>query len=87
MTTLPEAPFTSKLELNPNTGKYEIAGSFPDLLNTLARLMNFTYDIEPPPDNAWGGRQADGTWNGMMNLVTNEIKDFGKIPLHSVHGT
>ena len=41
--------------------------------------MNFTYTTEPPPDNAWGGLQPDGTWNGMMRLVTDEIKDFGKI--------
>ena len=39
--------------------------------------MNFTYTIEPPPDNAWGGLQEDGTWNGMVNLVQNNIKDFG----------
>ena len=65
--------------LNPDTGKYELTGSFPDLLNTLTSTMNFTYTVEPPPDNAWGGLQEDGTWNGMMNLVQNNLKDFGKI--------
>ena len=66
------------MELNSATGKYELKGSFPELLETLAATMNFTYTVEPPPDNAWGGLQEDGTtWNGMMNLVQNNIKDFG----------
>ena len=64
--------------LNSNTGKYELEGSFPDLLNTLAGTMNFTYTVEPPPDNAWGGQKEDGTWNGMMNQVVTENIDFGK---------
>ena len=64
--------------LNSVNGRYQIEGSFPELLNTLASTMNFTYTVEPPPDNAWGGLQDDGTWNGMINLVQNNIKDFGK---------
>ena len=78
LTTLVEPPFTSKMNFNSANGKYELEGSFPDLLNTLSETMNFTYTIEPPPDNAWGGLQEDGTWNGIMNLVQNNIKDFGK---------
>ena len=78
MTTLVEPPFTSTMKLNSATGKYELEGSFPELLDTLAATMNFTYTVEPPPDNAWGGLQEDGTtWNGMINLVQNNIKDFG----------
>ena len=64
--------------LNSDTGKYKLTGSFPDLLNTLASTMNFTYTVEPPPDNAWGGLQEDGAWNGMMKLIQNNLKDFGK---------
>ena len=78
VTTLIESPFTSEMILNSDTGKYELTGSFPDLLNTLASTMNFTYTVEPPPDNAWGGLQEDGTWNGMMKLIQNNLKDFGK---------
>ena len=79
--TLPEAPYTSKMELNPYTEKYEIEGSFPDLLKGLAVAMNFTYTVTPPPDGAWGGYNGNfpnGTWNGMMNEVVNERIDFGK---------
>lgn len=80
VTTLAETPFTSRLEYNQNTDIWEIEGSFPDLLDTLAVTMNFTYTLEPPPDNAWGGRQPDGSWNGMMNLVEKELADFGNFP-------
>ena len=73
------APYISSLKLNEDTGKYEAKGSYPDLLNALASTMNFTYTIAPPPDNKWGGKQSDGSWNGMMNQVVNEKIDFGKI--------
>ena len=73
------APYISSLKLNEDTGRYEALGSYPDLLNALASTMNFTYTIAPPPDNKWGGKQSDGSWNGMMNQVVNEKIDFGKI--------
>ena len=80
-TTLAENPFTTKFELNPLTGKYEIEGSFADLLFLLGEVMNFTFTIEPPPDNKWGGLQSDGSWNGMMNLVQKQLVDFAPTSL------
>ena len=78
-TSLVETPFMSKIELDPSTGKYDIEGSFVDLIDLFAETLNFTYTLEPPPDNAWGGKQEDGTWNGMMNLVQNQLVDIGKL--------
>ena len=77
--TLVETPYTISLDLNDQTEKYEVTGSFPDLLNSLANTLNFTYTIGPPPDNKWGGQQADGSWNGMMDQVVKEEIDFGKL--------
>ena len=77
-TALVESPFMSKIELNPQTGKYIIEGSFVELLNLYAKTMNFTYTLEPPPDKAWGGLQDDGSWNGMMKLVQEEAVDIGE---------
>ena len=77
--TLVETPYTISLDLNDQTAKYEVTGSFPDLLNSLANTMNFTYTIGPPPDNKWGGQQPDGSWNGMMDQVVKEEIDFGKL--------
>ena len=74
-----ETPYTISLDLNDQTEKYEVTGSFPDLLNSLANTMNFTYTIGPPPDMKWGGQQKDGSWNGMMDQVVKEEIDFGKL--------
>ena len=82
--TLVETPYTASLDLNDYTGKFEVTGSFPDLLNSLANTMNFNYTIGPPPDNKWGGQQADGSWNGMMDQVVKEEIDFGKEKLFSI---
>ena len=79
VTGLEEAPFINYIILNSVTGKYEMEGSFTDLLNILANIMNFTYTWTLPPDNAWGGLQKDGSWNGMIKLLINEDVDFCKI--------
>ena len=79
--TLVETPYTISLILNAHTEKYEVTGSFPDLLNSLANTMNFTYTIGPPPDNKWGGKQLNGSWNGMMDQVVKDKIDFGRLKL------
>ena len=73
-----EAPYTTKIELDSTTGKYNLKGSFVDFLNLCAKTLNSTYTYIPPPDGAWGILQEDGTWNGMMNLVQKEDVDFCK---------
>ena len=78
VTSLIEAPYISKIELDSRTAKYNLEGSFVDLLNLLSETLNFTYTYIPPPDGAWGVLQEDGTWNGMMNLIQKEEVDFGE---------
>ena len=77
ITTLVEAPYNTKIKLDSMTKKYHLEGSFADLLNLYAKILNFTYTYVPPPDNAWGSLQEDGSWNGMMNLVHNKSVDIG----------
>ena len=78
VTSLIEAPYISKIELDSRTAKYNLEGSFVDLLNLLSETLNFTYTYIPPPDGAWGVLQEDGTWNGMINLIQKEEVDFGR---------
>ena len=78
VTSLIEAPYISKIELDSRTEKYNLEGSFVDLLNLLSETLNFTYTYIPPPDGTWGVLQEDGTWNGMMNLIQKEEVDFGR---------
>ena len=76
VTVLPDPPFIFNLEKDPQTGLYDAEGSFMDLFKLLAKMMNYTYTIEPPPDGAWGGMRPDGTWNGIIHLVSTNKKDF-----------
>ena len=77
-TNLVSAPYTTKIELDSTTGKYNLEGSFADFLNVSAQTMNFTYTYIPPPDGAWGILQENGSWNGMIGLLQKEEVDFCK---------
>ena len=33
-----------------------------------------------PPDGKWGAIQPDGTWNGMINLLSNQEIDIAPAP-------
>ena len=77
-TSLVSAPYMTKIELDSITGKYDLEGSFADVLNVSAETLNFTYTYIPSPDGVWGVLKEDGTWNGMMNLIQKEEVDFGE---------
>lgn len=81
LTTLVETPMTSSMKFNQSIGSYSVQGSFPDLLDILAGTMNFTYSFQAPADNAWGGKQPDGSWNGMIHMVQSELVDFAPTSL------
>ena len=34
----------------------------------MAKTLNFTYEIENPPDGKWGHVEPDGRWNGLFYL-------------------
>ena len=80
-TALPETPFMISIKENPFTGIYETVGAFSDLIDLYARTLNFTFTLKPPPDNAWGGKQPDGSWNGMMKLVKEQKVDIATTSL------
>ena len=42
--------------------------------------MNFTYTAIKPPDGAWGAIQPDGSWNGMVNMLSKQEVDLGITP-------
>ena len=85
-TALPETPFMISIKENPFTGIYETVGAFSDLIDLYARTLNFTFTLKPPPDNAWGGKQPDGSWNGMMKLVAEQKVDVATTSLFQTRG-
>ena len=45
-----------------------------DLLNELARNLKFTYEIYVSPDGMYGAQTDNGTWNGMIGEIVNEVR-------------
>ena len=41
--------------------------------------MNFTFNIEKPKDGEWGILQINGSWTGMVGMLTKQEIDFGTL--------
>ena len=54
-------------------GSYSYEGYCIDLLNELARNLKFTYEIYVSPDGMYGAELENGTWNGMIGEIVNEV--------------
>ena len=38
--------------------------------------MNFDFVVSEPPDGAYGTMQADGSWNGMVKELIEDVRDL-----------
>ncbi|XP_069188806.1 glutamate receptor U1-like [Procambarus clarkii] len=47
-----------------------------DMLDYLAQGMNFSYRYVVPTDGTFGSKQDDGTWSGMVGMVSREEADI-----------
>jgi len=63
-------PFVMKKQDGSNIS-YE--GYSIDLLNELATMLKFTYEIYPSPDGLFGAEMENGTWNGMIGELVKEV--------------
>ena len=59
------------------SSSFSAKGSFQDLIDMMKAALNFTYTLRPPPDNQWGARESNGSWNGMIKLVQDKKVDIG----------
>ncbi|XP_069169722.1 glutamate receptor ionotropic, delta-2-like [Procambarus clarkii] len=50
------------------------------VLELLADTTNFTYTHVRPPDGIWGSQQNDGSWSGMVGMVSRQEVDIGLGP-------
>ncbi|XP_071548114.1 glutamate receptor-like [Panulirus ornatus] len=55
-------------------------GIIGDLLNILAELMDFDYELVRPSDGHWGTLLPNGSWSGMIGMVQREEVEFGLGP-------
>ena len=62
-------------------GTISYEGFCIDLFEQLAKMLHFTYEIYPSPDGQYGGKTENGTWNGMIGELVNEVSTFRDISL------
>ena len=62
-------------------GTISYEGFCIDLLKQLAKMLHFTYEIYPSPDEQYGGVTENGTWNGMMGELLNKVSTLRDISL------
>ena len=65
------APFLMKTKQDNGTVTYE--GYCIDLLNELARVLKFTYEIYYSPDGLYGAANKNGIWNGMIGELVSQV--------------
>ncbi len=51
-------------------------GMIPEILDNIQYMSNFTVDWLVPEDGKWGAPEADGSWNGMVGMVTRDEADL-----------
>ncbi|XP_053632781.2 probable glutamate receptor [Cherax quadricarinatus] len=64
----------------PGGRKFKFKGPVPEVMNYLAKGLNFSYTNVRPPDGVWGSKQDDGSWNGMVGMVMREEVSIGVGP-------
>ena len=66
-----ESPYVEERRKEDGGLFYE--GYCIDFLNELARNLKFTYEIYTTPDGKYGVEMEDGTWNGVIGEIVNEV--------------
>ena len=54
----------------------DIVGRNVDILTDLQAKMNFVVQIIPAQDKSWGGKRKNGTWNGLVGMLTEKKIDL-----------
>ncbi|XP_071524147.1 glutamate receptor ionotropic, delta-2-like [Panulirus ornatus] len=74
-------PHAAVLVEGPSAARrVSFTGPMLKVLGLLADSINFTYTLVRPPDGAWGAKQADGSWTGMVGMVKRKEIDIGLGP-------
>ena len=61
------------MKTKQDNGTITYEGYCIDLLNELARVLKFTYEIYYSPDGMFGGVNENGIWNGMIGELVSEV--------------
>ncbi|XP_071532997.1 glutamate receptor-like [Panulirus ornatus] len=64
----------------PGGKRVTFVGTMEKFINYLSTALNFTYTYVRPPDGGWGNKQGDGSFSGMVGVVSREEADIGLGP-------
>ncbi len=56
------------------TGRFE--GLQVEVVGILADRLNFTMNIDHPPDDVWGSQMENGSWNGLVKQLMEKTVDI-----------
>ena len=65
-----------QIKIKQADGSFKWSGLTFEILDELARDLNFSYVVSEPPDGQWGIEEKDGNWTGMIRQVQKEEVDF-----------
>ena len=72
---------TAKSGSNPihRNEKNQIIGKgiYFETFEELKRILNFTYSLDSSPDGQYGSLHENGSWNGMVRALKDDIFDIG----------
>ncbi|XP_071533861.1 uncharacterized protein [Panulirus ornatus] len=60
----------------PGGRRLTFTGPIANVVDYLAKRMNFTYMYVRSPEKEWGIKKADGSWTGMVGLVSRQEVDI-----------
>lgn len=55
------------------TGNSRFKGFAVDLMEEIANMLDFRYELYLVPDGKFGSRLPDGDWNGMIGEVLAQV--------------
>ena len=62
--------------------KFNWAGLVPQIFETLAENLNFTFELEMSRDGNWGAQnKGTGEWNGLIKDLIDDVADIASAPL------
>ncbi|XP_057366108.1 glutamate receptor ionotropic, kainate 2-like [Daphnia carinata] len=84
LTLLEEPPFVI-FERHPNGSIIGYKGYCYEIVRLLQTMYNLTYEFILPSDHSFGKEMPNGSWNGMIGMVVEQVVDIGLGPFSVTH--
>jgi len=80
-------PYMMIAPSSSNTSRgVQYVGFVADIVRKLSEVVGFRYELYVAPDNNYGYRKSDGTWNGMVKELLSKVRKRDEILKQDFHG-